>query len=145
MVFVVEKWNEKMLPDDRVPTDRSFILDCEEGNRRLALACVCLASCYFSSNFDKIAEHLKQLNGPFYYARQYWFGHLEAVGVNWTPILWNFESLADTMKLAYGCLKRYAHELMLAKEEAAALTKSLRDATDFASKCIKQGDLFCSS
>ncbi len=138
MEFVVQKWNQEM-PNDRVPPDRSFILDCEEENKRLALACVLhLAGRYVSSNFNTTAELLS--NRPFYYARQHWFGHLEDAGVNWTPILQDFKNLVDAVELAYGCLERFADNLMLVNDEVEALTKSLRHTADFASQCINRGN-----
>ncbi len=114
-------------------------LDCEEENKRLALACVLhLAGRYVSSNFNTTAELLS--NRPFYYARQHWFGHLEDAGVNWTPILQDFKNLVDAVELAYGCLERFADNLMLVNDEVEALTKSLRHTADFASQCINRGN-----
>ncbi len=77
---------------------------------------------------------------PFYYARQYWFGHLEGAGVDWEPTLPHFQSLADAMEVAYGCLERYANEPKLTKEEAVALITCLRDTADFVIRRINQGN-----
>ncbi len=140
MDFVVRRWNQEM-PDDPVSPHLSFILECGEENRRLALACIHLASCNFSLNFDTVAKLLEQSEGPFHYARQYWFHHLECAGTNWIPIvLQNFEGLANAMEVAYVCLRQYAMKMTSAKDEAIVLTKILCDTCAFASQCINQGD-----
>lgn len=132
-------------PEGPVPDPRVFILGREKENRSLAFACVHLARRNLSLDIHSITELLKQWNRPLNYAHQYWFGHLEGGGGSWIPKL---ECLADAMKLAFGCLQRYAQQMMLAKEEAVALIEGLRNAAEITSRCIdevSEGDLFCSS
>ncbi len=128
-----------------IPDIHSFILDPERDNESLALACIRLIHRSFSLDIHSIAELLKQSDGPFYYARQYWLGHLEGAGVSWEPTLPNFRSLANAMEVAYRCLERYANEPMLAKEEAVALRTCLRDTSSFVIRCINQDNLSRSS
>ncbi len=106
--------------DDPVPDLHSFILDCEKENRSLALACTRLLRRNFSLDIDSISGLLEQSTGPFYYARQHWFGHLEDAGVNWEPTLPNFQSIANAMEVAYGCLERYADEPTSAKRRSCS-------------------------
>ncbi len=127
------------MPDDPVPDSHLFILDSKKENSSLSLACIHLVCRIFSSNIDIIAELLKQSNSSLSYAQQHWFGHLEGAGGNWKPILKVFKSLADAMEVAYRCLQRYAVELVVAKEEAIALAKGLRDTADFVRQYIGQG------
>ncbi len=73
------------------------------------------------------------------------FKHLEGGGGSRVP---NLKCLADAMELAYRCMRRYALQMMFAKEKAVALAEKLCDAADFASQCIKEvsdGNFFRSS
>ncbi len=131
--------------DDPVPNPLSFVLDCVKENRSLALACVHLARRNLSLDIHSISGLLKQSNGPLDYAHQHWFEHLESGGGSRIP---NFKCLANAMRLAYGCLQRYAPQMLSAEEETVALVEALRDAAAFASQCINgasNGNLFCSS
>ncbi len=131
--FVTEDWE---LP--------SYLIDTREENGGLAFACIRLARRIFANpkDLDRVVEFLKRSAGSLDYALQHWFEHLEGSGGSQVP---NLRCLDDAMKLAYGCLRRYASQMMLAKEEAVALTQSLRDAADFANRCINQGNLSRSS
>ncbi len=123
----------------------SYLIDDVEDSRSFALACVHLVRRNFSLDIHSIATLLKESNRSLDYAHQHWFEHLEDAGGSRVP---NLKCLADAMKLAYGRLQRYAPQMMLAEEEAIALTASLSDAAEFASRCIdgaSNGNLFCSS
>ncbi len=131
-------------PDDSAttPDPHSFILNTEKDNRNLAIACLHLARRNFSLDIHSIAALLKESNRSLDYAHQHWLEHLESGGGSRVP---NLKCFADAMKLAYGCLQRYAPHMMLAKEDAVALIASLRDAAAFASQCIDEvsdGKLF---
>ncbi len=145
MKDVVQGWNldQQQKKWDASVTD--LILNCEEESRYLSLACVHMICRNLSLDIHSIVELLKQSNGPLDYAHQHWLEHLESSGGSRIAKL---KCLADAMKLAYGCLQRYAPQMMLGEEAAVALTASLRDAADFASQCINRGlngNLFCSS
>ncbi len=134
MKDVVEDWNLDQRQKKWNGPVSDLILDCEAENRSFALACLQLARHDPSLDIHRVAELLKQSNGLLYYTHQYWFEHLEGAGGNWIP---NLNILADAMKVAHGCLQRYAKEMLSANnKEAVALTECLRDSAYFASQCI---------
>lgn len=120
----------------------SYLIDAKEDHRGFASTCMHLVCRIFANpkDIDRVVDFSMQSSGPFYYARQYWFGHLEGAGVDWEPTLPHFQSLADAMEVAYGCLERYANEPKLTKEEAVALITCLRDTADFVIRRINQGN-----
>ncbi len=149
MKRVVESWNSdhRQKKWDLDTSISDLVLDYEEENRSLALACVHLWRRSFMSDIHDVAELVHQANGSLYYASQHWLEHLEGAGGS---RIRNLECLADAMELAYGRLQRYAPQMMLAAEAASAFTARLRDAADFASQCIDEvqvsdGNIFCSS
>ncbi len=128
-----------------IPDIHSFILDPERDNKSLALACIRLVHRSFSLDIHSITKLLDQSNSPFYYARQYWFGHLKGTGVNWEPTLPLFQSLVDAMKVAYRCLGEIWRRADAGEEEAVALVICLRDTAEFVIWCINEGNISHSS
>ncbi len=119
-------------PEDQELCSDSFVLDCEEENASLALACLQLAGRHnLSLDFHSIMGFLKRSDCSLHYAHKYWFIHLRDAGGKKIP---NLDSLADAMKLTYEYLQPYAAE----DDETVALATILSDTTKSASKCVDQ-------
>ncbi|KLO08314.1 WD40 repeat-like protein [Schizopora paradoxa] len=138
-----ERSMDALLP--LVPRDHlSYIIDVEEENKELALACLRLMSRKLSRSSSGIngsansAETFRKQahSDSFSYLWQHWIGHLEDAGSIYHALLLHLKSLQGAMEVAYGRLERFSGKPRMACIEAVALIDSVRCSIDLAVRCI---------
>ncbi|KLO08972.1 hypothetical protein SCHPADRAFT_585405 [Schizopora paradoxa] len=128
----------RFVPDES--ERNSYIIDVEEENRQLALACLHLMQRKLSTSdlckaFEFLAPSQSQPDG-FSYARWKWLNHLQDADGVYHPILPNLKSLRGAIEVAYGRLERFTGELKIESNEAVALVETIHGGIELARRCI---------
>lgn len=133
----------RFVPDE---SERNlYVINTEEENKQLALACLRLMQRKLSSDAGEILIQSQKQSHGFTYARQHWIDHLKDAGGVYHHLLRNLKSRGGAIKVARGRLEQFKGEFKLVKNEADGLVRSICSTIDLATRCIDtigQGDFF---